>query len=51
MASVICLLWIGYKLHAPFWYFALLIITMLINTYRLGKSIGEISNRRLLKGE
>ena len=36
MISVICLWWIGIKLAAPGWYYALLIIAVLIHFFKFG---------------
>lgn len=41
MISVICLWWIGIKLAAPGWYYALLVIASLVHIFDYGLKMFE----------
>lgn len=45
MISFICLVWVGFRLNAPTWYFVLLGFGILIDTLDLGIELGEIGKK------
>ena len=46
MISLICLIWIGLRLSAPTWYYALLGFGLVIKLIDLGIKLGESSKKK-----
>lgn len=49
MIYLVCLLWIGFKLHAPGWYFGLLIFAGLLNLVSYGLKMYRIGAKNKQK--
>lgn len=41
MIFSICLLWVGFQLNAPTWYYALLVFALILQVLNLGIKLGK----------
>lgn len=46
MINCICLIWVGLRLSAPTWYYALLGFGLVVNLINLGIKLGESSKKK-----
>lgn len=46
MITCICLIWVGLRLSAPTWYYALLGFGLVVNLINLGIKLGESSKKK-----